>query len=510
MDGASAEVNVFDDDATSPAAETLWSTTMTWTDIGGGWFGGFADTFETPGWTEGERSFRIWYIAYDAGASELYVVHDGSGGHIAQPDELTLHIGGLTVGPGNSVSAFARGSTGTVAGVDSQWEVGEQVAVRLTRATGDAAPAGHGISVADAQVNESSGAPLRFRVTLAEPADDTVSVRYRTSDGTARAGEDYVAAHGAVRFARGETQKTIEVAILEDSHDEASETMTLTLSEPYGATLADATATGTIVNTDPIPKAWIARFGRTVAEQVLDAVEGRMRASRTPGAEVTLGGERIGFGPLFGTHRDRTSGEGAGDAGSGYGGPWDSGAQRAAGDLAVWLQGATTAPEMQGFALESGPAGRARTMSDREVLLGSSFSVTAETAGKGFVSLWGRGAVTRFDGRDGALALDGEVTSAMLGTDWSQGRWTTGLVVAHSLGDGGYRDGSGGNGAGSGTISATLTGLYPWLRHALSDRLDVWGVAGYGQGSLTLEPGEAPPIRTDLVRGRALSAGIGA
>ena len=137
-------------------------------------------------------------------------------------------------------------------------------------------------------------------------------------------------------------------------------------------------------------------------------------------------------------------------------------------------------------------------MGDRELLLGSSFAVTEETAGKGFVSLWGRGSVTRFDGREGTLSLDGEVASAMLGTDWSQGRWTTGLLVSHSLGEGGYRDGSGTGGAANGTISATLTGLYPWLRHALSERLEAWGAAGYGEGSLTLEPGDGPPIRTDL------------
>ena len=86
--------------------------------------------------------------------------------------------------------------------------------------------------------------PLRFRVTLDAPAQSTVSVRYGTANGTAQAGADYVAGHGAVRFARGETAKTVDVAVLADDHDEGSETMTLTLSGPYGATVADGTATG--------------------------------------------------------------------------------------------------------------------------------------------------------------------------------------------------------------------------------------------------------------------------
>ena len=513
-ESASAGVDVFDDDAAPQAAAVeLWSTTMTWNDLGNNWFGGFADAFSNPSWSEDGQEFRIWFISYEAGARQLSMTHDGSGGQIAAPEQLTLHVGGLTVGPGEALSDFARAARGEVGGIDNAWRAGEQVSVRLTRTTGDsgAAPAGPGFSVADAQANEASGVPLRFRVTLDAPAQSTVSVRYRTANGTAVAGQDYVAAHGALRFAPGETAKTVEVRVLQDDHDEGSETMTLTLSNASGATVADGTATGTISNTGPIPQAWIARFGRTVADQVLEAVEGRMRAGRQPGTEVSLAGERIGLGPLFGAGGDAPA---SGDAASGATRAREAEAPRAAGALADWLKGGT-GPEGQGFGLGTGSTDRERTMGDRELLLGSSFAVTEETAGKGFVSLWGRGSVTRFDGREGTLSLDGEVASAMLGTDWSQGRWTTGLLVSHSLGEGGYRDGSGTGGAGNGTISATLTGLYPWLRHALSERLEAWGAAGYGEGSLTLEPGDGPPIRTDLdlwmaaagLRGTVLAGG---
>ena len=496
-ESASAGVDVFDDDAAPQAAAVeLWSTTMTWNDLGNNWFGGFADAFSNPGWSEDGQEFRIWFISYEAGARQLSMTHDGSGGQIAAPEQLTLHVGGLTVGPGEALSDFARAARGEVGGIDNAWRAGEQVSVRLTRTAGDsgAAPGGPGFSVADAQANEASGVPLRFRVTLDAPAQSTVSVRYRTANGTAVAGQDYVAAHGALRFAPGETTKTVEVRVLQDDHDEGSETMTLTLSNASGATVADGTATGTISNTGPIPQAWIARFGRTVADQVLEAVEGRMRAGRQPGTEVSLAGERIGLGPLFGAGGDAPA---SGDAASGATRAREAEAPRAAGALADWLKGGT-GPEGRGFGLGTGSTDRERTMGDRELLLGSSFAVTEETAGKGFVSLWGRGSVMRFDGREGTLSLDGEVASAMLGTDWSQGRWTTGLLVSHSLGEGGYRDGSGTGGAGNGTISATLTGLYPWLRHALSERLEAWGAAGYGEGSLTLEPGDGPPIRTDL------------
>ena len=86
------------------------------------------------------------------------------------------------------------------------------------------------------------------------------------------------------------------MAVIEDNHDEDEETLTLTLSNVSGnnAWLKDATATGTIENTDHMPKAWLARFGRTVAEQVIEAVEARMRTAPRAGVEATLAGRAIG------------------------------------------------------------------------------------------------------------------------------------------------------------------------------------------------------------------------
>ena len=117
---------------------------------------------------------------------------------------------------------------------------------------------------------------------------------------------------------------------------------------------------------------------------------------------------------------------------------------------------------------ERGPGLSGQTMTERDLLVGSSFSFTGGTERSGSYALWGRGAVTSFDGREGDLSLDGEVTSGMLGADWSQDALMAGLVVSHSLGEGSYR-GEGGNGA----VSSTLTGFYPWGRYALSDRLSV-------------------------------------
>ena len=271
--GASAGVDVLDDDPAPPgepeAVEVLWSTTMAWKNLGHGWYGGNDTAFDDPDWTEDDTTFRIWLIDYNAPRRELRMAHDGTGGIIADADELSLEIGDYTV-EGEAMTAFARARTGTVGGLDPQWTAGDDIDIRLVRRTAEtettvSVPT---VSVDDAQVNEASADPLRFTVRLAPAADGAVTVRYATSDVTAHAGADYVGARGVLRFAPGETLKTVEVEVLPDDHNEGSETMTLTLSRPFGAALLDATATGTISNTGPMPAAWLARFGRTVAEQV--------------------------------------------------------------------------------------------------------------------------------------------------------------------------------------------------------------------------------------------------
>ena len=346
---------------------------------------------------------------------------------------------------------------------DAEDEPDERFWVRLRNATGatlvsrpwvevnitDRGAGPPGLSVADAEVEEGPNAVLAFVVTLDREAPSTVTVDYATADGTATEDEDYTAASGTLTFLVGETEKTVSVAVLDDSHDEGNETLTLALSNPSGAYLADGVATGTITNTDLIPQEWLGRFGRTVADQVLDAMESRMTESRVAGAALTIAGQRVGGGAAPGVGVLETR---AADAG-----------------------------------LEP------HTLTGRDLLTGSSFALTGGTAEDGFGAVWGRGAVTRFDGRDGELSLDGEVTSALVGADITRGRGAAGLVLSHSLGEGDYRSPD-----GPGEVESTLTGLYPWGRYAVSERLSVWGGVGFGSGTLALAPESQTRIETDL------------
>ena len=94
----------------------------------------------------------------------------------------------------------------------------------------------------------TSGVLANFVVTLAQPSNQTVTVQYATSNGTATGGDDYVATTGTLTFAPGETSKTISVVVLGDTVAEGAESFLVTLSSPTGATVGDGIGTGTITD----------------------------------------------------------------------------------------------------------------------------------------------------------------------------------------------------------------------------------------------------------------------
>ncbi|HAN75232.1 MAG TPA: sodium:calcium exchanger, partial [Planktothrix sp. UBA10369] len=77
-----------------------------------------------------------------------------------------------------------------------------------------------------------------------------VEVNYATSDGTAKAGEDYKRTNGKLTFKPGETRKTINVPVFGDTKLEPNETFKLLLSQPQNAQLGKKQAIGTISNDD--------------------------------------------------------------------------------------------------------------------------------------------------------------------------------------------------------------------------------------------------------------------
>ena len=106
------------------------------------------------------------------------------------------------------------------------------------------------LSIADASGGE--GEVARFPVTLSDPSGFEVTVAYSTSDGTAVAGADYEAVGGSLAFAPGETTATISIPLIQDSDNEPDENFTVSLSAPANATLATATAEGSIIDDDVV------------------------------------------------------------------------------------------------------------------------------------------------------------------------------------------------------------------------------------------------------------------
>ena len=82
----------------------------------------------------------------------------------------------------------------------------------------------------------------------------TVTVQYATSNGTATAGQDYTATSGTLTFASGEVVKTFDIPIINDTIDEADETINIALSNATAAFLtAPSSAVLTIVDNDTAP-----------------------------------------------------------------------------------------------------------------------------------------------------------------------------------------------------------------------------------------------------------------
>ena len=368
------------------------------------------------------------------------------------------------------------------------------------------------LSIDDATGPE--GKPMIFTIRLSAPSDKPVQLSLKTRESTpvsARANRDFIAgAYYQVTFRPGQTALRRGFFIRDDSHDDGGETFEVYISWAT-APIADGVAVGTITNSDPLPAAYLARFGRTVAEQALEGISGRMSADRTPGMQGTVAGQALSFDPAA---SDQAASAGATPGATGTSGamPADRQAVLALADIARGLGADPSDP----VSASAGPVGaidlfgdrfgvghgwgdahglsQSRTMTARDALLGSSFSLTGQRDGAGgSLAFWGRASQNSFDGAergDGTdIRLDGTVTTGMLGADYARGNWLIGLALTQSSSEGSYAAiGGGGEGdEGDGDVEASLTAAIPYAALQASERLKLWGAAGYGTGEVTLK-----------------------
>jgi probable HAF family extracellular repeat protein len=185
------------------------------------------------------------------------VSYSTANGSAAAGSDYQSASGTLTFAPGQTTQTISVLVNGDRAG-----ESNETFFVALSQANGAVIGDGQGIgtivddeprlSIDDVTRNEGQNGTTNFvfTVTLSPASDAAVSVNFATSDGSAKAGEDYDARSGTLAFSAGQTSKTIVVAVRGDRKAEATELFGLNLSGATGAFIADGQGLGMVRNDD--------------------------------------------------------------------------------------------------------------------------------------------------------------------------------------------------------------------------------------------------------------------
>lgn len=160
----------------------------------------------------------------------------------------------------------------SIDGSDSLFaSIGGQNTATATITDDDNAPTVGFFPAGSQSINEGNSGQssfLPFTVRLSQPSSKPVTVLYATSNGTATAGEDYVANSGTLTFNPGQQEQKISVRVIgDDKVGEGNETFFLTLSAPTNATLStDSQNIGIILDDDTPPSLTVAAQPPSVTE----------------------------------------------------------------------------------------------------------------------------------------------------------------------------------------------------------------------------------------------------
>ena len=207
------------------------------------WGSGFIGNMTVDGGASGTHG---WTIEFDAGFAITNIWGAEIVSHVGTHYVLRNAPYNGDVSSGGSVTFGFQATPGATGGT---------AATGLSlNGDGGVPPVLPALSVGDASLVEGNSGTKQmvFTVSLSQAATGPVTVNYATANGTATAGQDYVAKSGTITFAAGETQKTVSVTINGDKVAELNESLALNLSSPSGATLADGAAVGTILTDDVI------------------------------------------------------------------------------------------------------------------------------------------------------------------------------------------------------------------------------------------------------------------
>ncbi|OOV31201.1 hypothetical protein BV61_05110 [Candidatus Synechococcus spongiarum LMB bulk15M] len=213
---------------------------------------------------------------------------------------------------------------------------------------------------------------------------------------TAEAG-DYGPLAG-ITIPAGATSGTGSIATVQDvdSDDETFTVAVATDKLPVGVIAVSPASVVVTVKDLPqqvmqVMQAWNIRLGRTVSQQVMDALQSRFTATPPqPGLHLTVAGEELnGAVPL--------------------------------------AENRSALAKLLGF----------ETLTSHQLVQDSSFSFSPSVSAP-HLSFWGEGTLSSFSGKAAAVTLDSDVTTALLGAEWNAERWQAGAALSHSWGNGGY------------------------------------------------------------------------
>ena len=346
----------------------------------------------------------------------------------------------------------------------------------------------------------TEGEFIDVTVVLSEPPGRPIVVSVTVMPDSGAVETDYSGVPESVTFGPSETQKTFIFRAVEDAEYDDGEIVVLGFGIlPSGVTASDPeTSIVTIEDNDFAadvePKQWLVRFGRTAVVHVTDALDERMRCppdrrpveispNRLPGEISPERRPRWRCRPL---HREPQS--------MAIGGHWLASGVNQTEAFERYAAGQRRDEWMlYGGTLGDWDADAFRSLTVNEFLARSSFHVSSEEEEGWRLSFWGRGAFSRFDGFDGGHTLDGDVTTSTFGVDNAGDRWLSGVALSRSEGEGTFSQDD-----FEGEFASSLTGLYPYLRYGVSERLSIWGMMGYGAGTLTFTADDVASIETDI------------
>ena len=216
--------------------------------------------------TEGQEGSNdiLFTVTLSAVSDEIVTVD-----YTTEDDTATA---GIDYTATNGTLTFAPGETSQTVEVavndDSLYEGSESFLLKLSNASNanledfqgigtiiddDVAPPGLTINNVSVTEGNEGATSAQLTVTLDAVSDQTITVDYSTEDGSATAGQDYVAKSETLTITPGETTKTIDFVINGDTVSESNETFKVNLSNANNAQILDNQGIVTILNDEENP-----------------------------------------------------------------------------------------------------------------------------------------------------------------------------------------------------------------------------------------------------------------